>query len=231
MTPKTSAARRPPRAASRRVEPRRPRLARRRHDRERPGERDRCEDDVEAEDRRPREPLEQDARGEQAEYAAAGGDADPRPDRLAALLGREDGGDHRQRHRHDQRRADAHRAAKHDQLAGAVQEDRRQRSEAEHPEPGGQDRLAAEPVADRTGGKKQRGEGERVRGDDPLQLCLRGAGAARDLGQRDVQARDRADDHHQREAHDPQHRPALLSFVLESFLPSITCLLCNVIAC
>ena len=40
-----------------RVEPRRPRLAGRRDDRERAGERDRGEDDVEREDRRPGEPL------------------------------------------------------------------------------------------------------------------------------------------------------------------------------
>ena len=117
-----------------------------------------------------------------------------------------------------ERRADAHHDAQPDQLAGAVREDRRQRREAEEAEPEGQDRLAAEAVADRAGGKEQRRERERVRVDDPLQLRLRGAGVPRDLGQRHVQAGDGGDHHHQREAHDPEHRPALLSFVLNELL-------------
>ena len=69
-----------------------------------------------AEDRGPGEPLEQHAGREQAEDASAGGDAGPGADGLSALLGREDGGDDRQRDRHDERRTDAHQDPQPDQL-------------------------------------------------------------------------------------------------------------------
>ena len=124
------------------------------------------------------EPLEQHARGEQAEHAAARGDPDPRADGLAALLRREDGRDHGQRHGHDRtpRRRPWRREAR-SAAPGLFSEDGRERREAEEAEPGGEDRLAADAVADRAGGQEQRREGERVRVDDPLQLRLRGAGA------------------------------------------------------
>jgi hypothetical protein len=93
------------------------------------------------------------------------------------------------------------------------------------PRPAARTGLRPNPISERAGRKKQRCERERVRGHDPLQLRLRGARAARDLRQRHVQAGDSADDHHQREAHDSQHRFALLSFVLEELLLSITRLL------
>jgi hypothetical protein len=92
-----------------RVEPRRARFAGGGHDRERAGQRETREDDVEREDRRPGEEVEQDAGGEQADDGAAGGDTDPGAACLAALLGREDGRDHRERDGHDQRRRDTHR--------------------------------------------------------------------------------------------------------------------------
>ena len=61
---------------------------------------------------------------------------------------------------------------------GEWSEDRRERGEPEEGEAEDEHRLAAEPVAERTGGKEQRRECERVRGDDPLQLRLRRAGVA-----------------------------------------------------
>ena len=99
--------------------------------------------------------------------------------------------------------------------AGECDEQRGERGEPEQREPDREDRLAPEAVADRARREQQRREHERVGVDDPLQLGLRRAGVAGDLGEGDVEARDRRDDHHQREAHDAKHRPAPLRLALE----------------
>ena len=180
-------------------------------DGERAGQGEDREHDVQAEHRRPVEPLEQDAGGDEPQHAAAGCDAGPRADRLAALLGREHGGDHGQGHGHHERRADAHQHAQPDQLRWRVGEHRASDASPEQRESEGQHRLAADAVADRAGGQEQRRERQRVGVDDPLQLRLRGADVPRDRRQRNVQAGDGGDHHHQREAHHAQDRPALLS--------------------
>ena len=162
------------------------------------------------------EPLEQNARDEQADHGAAGGDARPGADGLAALLGREDRRDHRQRHRHHERGADAHQ-----RCAGrSARRVCRRTSRASDASPNSASPTAStglrpkrSPIA--PAGSSSAANDERVRVDDPLQLRLRGAGVPGDLRQRDVEARDGRDDHHQREAHDAQHRPPLLPFVLK----------------
>ena len=83
---------------------------------------------VEPEHRAPGEPLEQQAADERAEADADAGDRRPDPDRLAALLAREDVDDHRQRRRHDHRAADAHHGAQHDRAARRSARTRRARS-------------------------------------------------------------------------------------------------------
>ena len=108
-----------------------------------------------------------------------------------------------------------------DQLGRRVREQRHEGRAAEQGEPEGQHRLAADAVADRAGRQEQRRERQRVRVDDPLQLRLGGADVPRDRGQRDVQAGDGGDHHHQREAHDPEDRPAPRSFVHRRVLRSI----------
>ena len=63
--------------------------------------------DVDEERRAPPELLEQRAGHDRAERSAGAGEADPDGDRPLPLLGREDGGDQRQRRRHHERRAGA----------------------------------------------------------------------------------------------------------------------------
>ena len=201
------------------VEPRRPRLAGGRDDRQRPDERDGCQDDVEDEDRLPGEPLEQNARGEQAEHAAAGGDADPRPDRLAAFLGREDGGDHRQRHRHDHRRADAHqrRGARPARpgRSGRWPPARRGRR--------GRDRRPA-PACDRSGRRARRQEGAGCEGRARTRPRSTAAASARRRCSRAISGSatfrlaTAPTTSISDEAHDSQHRTSPLSFVLQERL-------------
>ena len=146
---------------------------------------------------------------------SAGGDSDPGPDGFAALLGREDGRDHGERDRHDHGGSDAHQRANRDQGARRVDEERDQRDGSEDRQADREQRLPAVAVADRARRKEQGGEHDRVGVDDPLQLCLRGTGVTRDFRQGDVEARDGRDDHHQREAHDPKHCPAVVRLGLE----------------
>ena len=60
--------------------------------------------------------------------------------------------------------------------------------------------LAAEPVAEGTGGQQDAGEDEGVGVDDPLQLGARGAEALLDARDGDVQRADRHHDHHEADA-------------------------------
>ena len=159
--------------------------------------------------------MQQHAGREEADDRAAGCDADPRSDCFAPLLGREHGGDDRKRDGHDQRRRDAHSRPERDQRARGVDEQGRERDGTEEREPDRQERLPSEPVADRARGQKQGREHDRVSVDDPLKLRLGRAGVAGDARQRDVQAGDRGDDHHQGQAHDSQHRSAPLFFTCE----------------
>ena len=191
------------------------RLAGRRHDRDRAGERDSREDDVEAEDRRPGQPLEQNARDEQAEHAAAGRDADPGPDGLAALLGREDRRDHRQRHRHDRtpRRRPSRRAAPIS-CAGAFSEDRARARRGRR----AQGRRRGSACA-RSGRRSRRPGAAAPRRRARTRRRSTAAASAwrpcprRSPGSATFRLATARDDHHQREAHDPQHRPTLLAFV------------------
>src|SRR6266511_200099 len=63
-----------------------------------------------------------------------------------------------------------------------------------------------EAVTERARRQQERREDERVPVDDPLELALRCPRVARDSRQGDVQAGDPCNDHHQREAHDAEHR-------------------------
>ena len=159
--------------------------------------------------------MQQDAGGQEADHGAAGRDSDPRPDGFPALLGREDGRDHRERDRHDQGGGDAHHRADRDQGARRIDEERENRDGTEQREPDCQQRLPAVAVADRARRQEEGGEHDRVGVDDPLQLRLRRAGVTRDLGEGDVEAGDGRDDHHQREAHDAKHRRAMVRLGLE----------------
>ena len=80
---------------------------------------------------------------------------------------------------------------------------------AEEHEPDDQRAPPAVAVAERAGGQEQRGEGERVRVDDPLLLRLARAEVLGDRGQAVGEHRHSGHDHHQREAHDREDQVAV----------------------
>jgi hypothetical protein len=104
-----------------------------------------------------------------------------------------------------------------------VDEDRGERRESEDRQAAGEHRLPADAIAERPGGEEKRGERQRVALDDPLELCLGRTGVPRDRRQGDVQAGDRGDHHHQREAHDSEHRTAPSPFVLDESVLHQSC--------
>ena len=169
-----------------------------------------------------RQPLEQQAGREQAEHAAAGGDADPGADGLAALLGREDRGDHRQRDRHHERRADAHqrRAGRSARRASARTA---RRSDASP--------YSASPTAS-TGLRPMRSPIAPAGSSSAANVsayastihwsCVCVAPVSRAIRERDVEAGDCRHDHHQRQAHDPEHRSPPSRFALECGLRFMT---------
>jgi hypothetical protein len=123
------------------------------------------------------------------------------PTRVAPLLGREHVRDDRERRRHHERRPDADHRPQPDEGRRVVHEHGGGRGRAEDDEPDEEDALPTVTVAERARGQQEPCEDERVRVDDPLQLALARAGAAREVGERDVEGRDGRHDHHQREAH------------------------------
>ena len=173
-------------------------------------QRDGDDRDVEPEHRAPGEPLEQQAADERAEADSDARDRRPDPDRLAALLAREDVDDHRQRGGHDHRPADAHRRPQHDQLRRILRERGEHAGDAEEHEPGLQGPLAAEAVAERAHREQDAGEGEQIRVDDPLQRGARRREVGLQRRQRDVEHRVVEPDDEQAEGEDAERLPAAL---------------------
>ena len=142
--------------------------------------------------------------------APAAGDAGPDGDRLGPLAPREDVGQDGQRRGHDERRADAHDRSADDDLGRRGGEGADQRAEGEHDQAALQGPLAAEAVAEGTGGEEQAGEDQRVGVDHPLQLGVAGPELVR-VGERrqgDVEHRVADDDDDQRGAEDGEDPPA-----------------------
>ena len=171
------------------------------------------EHDIEDEDRRPREPLQQqdpEARSPSTPPPAA------TPTQVPTALPRSSGGNMvvitDSVTGITTGGADAHQRRR-SPISSAVSVRKRARSDAqpEQRQPEDENRLAAD--AGRRSHRRassSAANGQRVGVDDPLQLRLRGAGVAGDLRQGHVQAGDGGDHHHQRQAHHAQHRPALL---------------------
>ncbi len=111
-------------------------------------ERRRRHGDVEQEDRAPVEPRQQQAAAQRAEADADCGERRPDPDRLAALLAREDVRDDRQRRGHDQCPSNTHGSADGDQLVRGVDDEHGQARAAEEHEAGLEGPLAAEAIAE-----------------------------------------------------------------------------------
>ena len=153
------------------------------HHREHADEGDDREGHVEGEERRPREPLEEQAGDEEAEDGPAAGDADPHADGTGSLRFGERGGDDRQRRGHDRGRADTHQHADRDELARVGRDEQAQRGGApEDHQADRQQQPAPVSVAQRAGEEQQAGEHDGVGVHDPGQLGLGGTGVAGDLG-------------------------------------------------
>ena len=140
--------------------------------------------------------------------AGPAGHSGPDRDRPGPFLRGEDVDQDRQRRWHDERCAGAHDHAPDDELGHRPREGCRDRCHEEDDEPRLQRTLAAEPVAQRTGGEQEAGEDEGVARDHPLELGVGGRELAREVRQRDVQAGVADDDEHEAQAQDREGPPA-----------------------
>jgi hypothetical protein len=120
----------------------------------------------------------------------------------------EDRRDDRQRGGHDERAADTHDRPRRDELAGRLRKGRGQRAEGEEAKAEGQRVVPAVPVRDGPGQQQQRGKGERVGVDDPLEPAAAGVQVPRERRQGHVDDRGVHHDHEQRKAEHPEGPPA-----------------------
>jgi hypothetical protein len=116
---------------------------------------------------------------------------------------REDGAEGREQLRDHRRRGGALGDAGGDELARGLREAGGEARRAEHGDAGEEDPLAPEQVAEAAGDDQQRGEGEHVGRDHPLELARARPEVRADRGQRDVDDRhvdqvhrDGGDHHH-----------------------------------
>ena len=143
--------------------------------------------DVDQEHRAPPEVLEQEPAEQRPEGDRATDCRCPDADRLAALRGREDHGDDRQRHGQHRRAADAHQPTRDDQLHRGLGEGAEQGRRGEQQEADDQDLAPAVAVAEDAPGEQQGGEHQGVGVDRPDQLALGGAEVLLDRLERDVE--------------------------------------------
>ncbi len=163
---------------------------------------------VDGERRAPPEVLDEPAAEDQAECAAAAGDAGPDADRLGPFVGGEAVDEDAQRGRHDQRAADAHHRTSGDHLRRRVGDERGvRRGDTEHDDARLHEALAAESVAQGAGGEEHAGEDQRVGVDHPLLLAVGEAECLGHLRQRHVQRRVADDDDQQAGAQHPEDHP------------------------
>src|SRR5207248_5622184 len=81
------------------------------------------------------------------------------------------------------------------------------RGDGEQPDRDEEDALPPEQVTERAGVEDGRGERQRVRIDDPLQVGERRVELRLDVRQRNVDYRDVEEEHEHRDAHHGQHAP------------------------
>ena len=172
------------------------------------GDRDQPDRHVDVEDRAPADVLGEQAADQRADRERERRDTRPDADRRAALARRERGRDDRERGRVHQRGAGALDDAGADQEPRARRERAGERGAAEDRQADDEDAPAPEQVGQLAAGEHQRGECERVAGDDPLELREPGPELTLDRGQRHVHDRVVEHDHEQAEA-DGRERPPL----------------------
>jgi hypothetical protein len=139
---------------------------------------------VDPEHRLPGDPVHDGTADHRPERDAEAGDPAPEPDRHGAPGDRDRGGEQGERQRHDRGGADALDGAGGDQRGGAVGEGGPDRREREQRDPAEEGPAAPPAVAEGGGRDHQRGEGERVRVDHPLQVGQGGGELRAQHGQR-----------------------------------------------
>ena len=130
------------------------------------------------------------------------------PNAVPALAPVELLGDQRQPAGVHDRAADALARARDDQEQRARGQRAQERGQREQAEADREHELAAEQVGERAGGQQERGQGQRVGVDHPLDVREARVQIGRDLRQRDVHDRDVEQQHERRDA-DNQQRPPL----------------------
>ena len=162
---------------------------------------------VDEEDRRPVEPLEQEPTRQWAEPDPDRREGGPDGDRLAALLAGEDVGDDREGGGHDQCRADTHCGADADHLVGGIGDEGAEAREAEDRDACLKCELASEAVTERPEDEQKAREHEQVRVDHPLQLGRGGVELVLQRRQGDVEDRVVEPDDHQAQREHAERLP------------------------
>jgi hypothetical protein len=178
------------------------------HDREHGDECGGDEGHVDPEGAAPAERLQQRAAGDRADQHADAGRGGPDAERLGPLVRREHAGDDRQGGRHDERRAETHDRPPADELGGGAGEPGDRRAAGEDDQAADERAPRAHPHAEAAGQDQRRGEDQRVRVGDPLQVGGGGLQRPGERRQRGVEHRVVQRDGHEGEAENAQCGPA-----------------------
>ena len=175
----------------------------RRHD-----QRDDPDRDVDVEDPRPRQEVDEDAAEQDAGCGADAADRTPRAEGDVALTAlAEHGGQDREGGRGDRGRTEALECAGGDERALTPGEAAQQRPDREDDEPDHEDAPATEQVGEAAAEQQEATEDEGVGRDDPLQVLLRESEVGLDRGQRNVDDRDVQHHHELHHAEQQQGDP------------------------
>jgi hypothetical protein len=135
----------------------------------------------------------------------------PDPHRRPALAAVEGRGEQRERGGEHRRSADALHRARKVQHQRAGRQRAAQRREGEDPQPDDEDVTPPDAVGGRAPREQQRGQGQRVGVDHPLQVAEGRIQRLGDVGQGDIHDRDVDQQHERRHAHRCE-RPPLVIF-------------------
>jgi hypothetical protein len=170
---------------------------------------ERANRNVDEEDPLPAERVGQHATEQQSERAPSRRRRGPNAEGPVALATlRKDGHEHRERRRHEQRRAQTLDRPAHDQRGVVPRQAVEQRSDGEHRHAGDEQTPPTEEIGQPPAEQKHPSEEDRVRRHHPLQVLLREAEIRLDRRQRDVDDRGVEDGHELRHHEDGEGPPA-----------------------
>ncbi len=180
--------------------------------------------DVDEEDPVPVDVLGQEAADKRADRERHRRDAGPDADRLSALARRERRRDDRERRGVHERPAEPLHDARADQEAAVRRETAREARSREDREPEHEDQTTPDEVGELAAGEHEGGEGERIPGDDPLELGEAHVQRAPHRGQRDVHDRVVEHDHEEPDRHRGERPPLLVLGRHETLHPHLSSL-------